>query len=369
MNMTFLGGAGWAAILLVLVGALVLFWKADRKQVAKLKDLEQFKNQYLTQMGELYRWFSSDDCALMLLDYLDRQLIGGNLRPDDTYRVDVARQGVQAVRQAVRDSHFNDRCRGAADASCSMPVPNQVVLTPGDLCELRNAWWDGLDIDVFMAVCLNELYQGRQIQIISERKEYLNPHPSMAPFDIVSEPKLKYIVNDLGQQVWPRPEELFREDACDTEAPARVQVTYELIKPTVDEKVDEILRVVRALNKTTDNVVNITGCAGKEQAAEIARHFDAGVGTRVPAESLVPLQRPVPSGWVVKRFAAEPHVLPDYLGPLEGWHHDARRAVLFGNKEAAIAAQATLAVDSKLPISVVWMVYDEGLGNYLEQLA
>lgn len=369
MSEEWMKAAVWGLVTLAMLIVLWSSWRTYRADQAKLKKLQDFRERYDVEMTQLYRWFASDVCALMVLDWLDLQLASGDLRPDGSRRLEVAIHGLQAVRQAVRDSHFNDRCRGAADASCSMPVPNQVVLTPSDFCELRNAWWDGLDIDVFMAVCLNELYQGRQIQIISERKEYLNPHPSMAPFDIVSEPKLKYIVNDLGQQVWPRPEELFREDACDTEAPARVQVTYELIKPTVDEKVDEILRVVRALNKTTDNVVNITGCASKEQAAEIVRHFDAGVGTRVPAESLVPLQRPVPSGWVVKRFAAEPHVLPDYLGPLEGWHHDARRAVLFGNKEAAIAAQATLAVDSKLPISVVWMVYDEGLGNYLEQLA
>ena len=92
---------------------------------------------------------------------------------------------------------------------------------------------------------------------------------------------------------------------------------------------------------------------------------------RLPLESLEFVKRPVPSGWAVKRSDASRHELygfyDEYLGPLDGWLQDPRRAVLFGNKEAAIAAQAALSVDSLLPIFVVWLVYDEGLGNYLEQ--
>ena len=88
---------------------------------------------------------------------------------------------------------------------------------------------------------------------------------------------------------------------------------------------------------------------------------------RLPLESLEPLHRPVPSGWAVKRPAIDARYVDNYLGPLEGWLEDPRRAVLFGNREAAIAAQAALSVDSLLPIFVVWLVYDEGLGNYLEK--
>ena len=92
---------------------------------------------------------------------------------------------------------------------------------------------------------------------------------------------------------------------------------------------------------------------------------------RLPLESLEPLKRPVPSGWAVKRSDASRHELygfyDEYLGPLDGWLQDPRRAVLFGNKEAAIAAQAALSVGSKLAISVVWLVYDPVFDTYREQ--
>ena len=82
-------------------------------------------------------------------------------------------------------------------------------------------------------------------------------------------------------------------------------------------------------------------------------------------------ERPVPSGWAVKRSDASRHELygfyDEYLGPLDGWLQDPRRAVLFGNKEAAIAVQAALSVESKLPISVVWLVYDPVFDTYREQ--
>ena len=92
---------------------------------------------------------------------------------------------------------------------------------------------------------------------------------------------------------------------------------------------------------------------------------------RLPLESLEPVKRPVPSGWAVKRSDASRHELygfyDEYLGPLDGWLQDPRRAVLFGNKEAAIAAQAALSVGSKLAISVVWLVYDPVFDTYREQ--
>lgn len=88
-------------------------------------------------------------------------------------------------------------------------------------------------------------------------------------------------------------------------------------------------------------------------------------------ESLEFVKRPVPSGWAVKRSDASRHEFyqfyDEYLGPLDGWLQDPRRAVLFGNKEAAIAAQAALSVDSKLAISVVWLVYDPVFDTYREQ--
>ena len=135
-------------------------------------------------------------------------------------------------------------------------------------------------------------------------------------------------------------------------SPHHVQVIYEVVEPTVDEKLDEVLRLVRSL----DEAKAATSHTRTGRAAE-----------RVCVESLEPLHRPVPSGWAVKRPAIDARYVDNYLGPLEGWLEDPRRAVLFGNREAAIAAQAALSVESKLPISVVWLVYDEGLGNYREQ--
>lgn len=288
------------------------------------------------------------------MDWLDRQLVGGDLRPDGSRRLEVAIHGLQAVRQAVRDSHFNDRCRGAADASCaiSVAVPNQPRVTPEQMAELRNAYLEGVDLDVFMALCLNQLLEGRTVKVITERREYLNPRPEKAPFDRLSEPTLCCIVNDLGEQVWP-----CAEAPKDGEpSPRHVQVIYEVVKPTVDEKVDEVLRLVRAMGEAK----GATGCAAMAPAAE-----------RVPVESLEPLKRPVPSGWAVKRSDARRPELygfyDEYLGPLDGWLQDPRRAVLFGNKEAAIAAQAALSVGSKLAISVVWLVYDPVFDTYREQ--
>lgn len=353
MSEEWMKAAVWGLVALAMLIVLWSSWRTYRADQAKLKKLQDFRERYDVEMTQLYRWFASDECALMVLDWLDRQLVGGEWRPDASYRLDVASHGLQAVRQAVRDSHFNDRCRGAADASCAMSVvaaSSQPRVTPEQMAELRNAYLEleGVDLDVFMALCLNQLLEGRTVKVITERREYLNPRPELAPFDRISEPEVSRIVNDLGEQVWP-----CAEAAKDGEpSPRHVQVIYEVVEPTVDEKVDEVLRLVRAMGEAK----GATGCAAMAPAAE-----------RVPVESLEPLHRPVPSGWAVKRQAPNPAEMAQYLGPLEGWLHDPRRAVLFGNKEAAIAARAALSVDSLLPIFVVWLVYDEGLGNYREQ--
>ena len=349
MSEEWMKAAMWGLVTLAMLIVLWSSWRTYRADQAKLQD---FRDRYDVEMTQLYRWFASDECALMVLDWLDRQLVGGDLRPDGSRRLDVASRGLQAVRQAVRDSHFNDRCRGAADASCAMSasVPNQPRVTPEQMADLRHAYLEGVDLDVFMALCLNQLLEGRTVKVISERREYLNPRPELAPFDRISEPVVRRIVNDLGEQVWP-----CAEAAKDGEPlPRHVQVIYDVVEPTVDEKLDEVLRLVRSLD---------------EAKAAATSHTRTGrAAERVCAESLEPLHRPVPSGWAVKRPAIDARYVDNYLGPLEGWLEDPRRAVLFGNREAAIAAQAALSVDSLLPIFVVWLVYDEGLGNYREQV-
>ena len=351
MSEEWMKAAMWGLVTLAMLIVLWSSWRTYRADQAKLQKLQDFRERYNVEMTQLYRWFASDECALMVLDWLDLQLAGGEIRPVGSCRLDVASRGLQAVRQAVRDSHFNDRCRGAADASCAMSVasvPNQPRVTPEQMADLRHAYLEGVDLDVFMALCLNQLLEGRTVKVISERREYLNPRPELAPFDRISEPVVRRIVNDLGEQVWP-----CAEAAKDGEPlPRHVQVIYEVVEPTVDEKLDEVLRLVRSL----DEAKVTTNRTGTGRAAE-----------RVCAESLEPLHRPVPSGWAVKRPAIDARYVDNYLGPLEGWLEDPRRAVLFGNREAAIAAQAALSVDSLRPIFVVWLVYDEGLGDYLEK--
>ena len=103
----------------------------------------------------------------------------------------------------------------------------------------------------------------------------------------------------------------------------------------------------------------------------LAAGYSRAVWQRTQSAPVSQVERPVPSGWAVKRSDASRHELygfyDEYLGPLDGWLQDPRRAVLFGNKEAAIAAQAALSVGSKLAISVVWLVYDPVFDTYREQ--
>lgn len=599
MSEEWMKAAVWGLVTLAMLIVLWSSWRSYRADQTRLKKLQDFRDSYTVEMAQLYRWFASDECALMVLDWLDRELVGGERRPDDSYRLDVASHGLQAVRQAVRDSHFNDSCRGAADASCAMSVAasNQPRITPEQMADLRNAYREGVDLDVFMALCLNQLLEGRTVKVISERREYLNPRPELAPFDRISEPVVRRIVNDLGEQVWPCAEDAFTVEAAapkDGEpCPHHVQVIYEVVEPTVDEKVDEVLRLMRVFENAWDKSPKSIGreeqqamraapvsqaeretiravflrngftikegqtdlkpyvyAAAEEllstaratwqhtqsagvpdgerlaellesvrlgddeakphgsgatywnnavfacqvairdalaaapaqpaaqeqhpddeavdrfavamkaklaksrekgrhgwqtasaahlsgllyrhmykadpldvanlammlhqngQAIELpqeARHdqgevqrlrealegvvkrcskehggsgyvgrdgqylkvIDAALAVskpeRLPLESLEFVKRPVPSGWAVKRPAIDARYVDNYLGPLEGWLEDPRRAVLFGNQEAAIAAQAALSVESKLPISVVWLVYDPVFDTYREQ--
>ena len=428
MSEEWMKAAMWGLVTLVMLIVLWSSWRTYRADQAKLQKLQDFRDRYDAEMSRLYHWFDSDECALTVLDWLDRQLAGGDLRPDDSRRLDVASQGLQAVRQAVRNSHFNDRCRGAADASCAMSASatNQPRVTPEQMADLRHAYLEGVDLDVFMALCLNQLLEGRTVKVISERREYLNPRPELAPFDRISEPVVRRIVNDLGEQVWPAPSTVDTgtpADASPESRPHQVEVIYEMVEPTVDEKVDEVLRLMRLFENAWDKSPRTVGreeqramkpapvseveretiravflrngftikegqtdlkpyvYAAAEELLSIAlaswqRTQSAPVSQaeRLPLESLEPLKRPVPSGWAVKRSDASRHefyelygLYDEYLGPLDGWLQDPRRAVLFGNKEAAIAVQAALSVDPKLPISVVWLVYDPVFDTYREQ--
>lgn len=140
----------------------------------------------------------------------------------------------------------------------------------------------------------------------------------------------------------------------------------------IAEEIDWLIRQWDAkASWSGERMAELLEAAGKasEMLAAWQRTQSAPVSQaeRLPLESLEPLHRPVPSGWAVKRPAIDARYVDNYLGPLDGWLQDPRRAVLFGNKEAAIAVQAALSVDSKLPISVVWLVYDPVFDTYREQ--
>lgn len=366
MNMEFLKGSAWLAVTALQLAVFAWAWRTDRRRAAKITELEAFKERYRCEMINLYRWFASDECALMVLDWLDRQMVGGELRPDDGVRHDVASHGLQAVRQAVRDSHFNERCRGATDASCAMPVPEQPSISQSQIADLRDACSEGVHPDLFMALCVNEMLRGRTLKVITERREHLNP------LDGVSAPVVRQIVNDLGERVWPRDENVYATEPDGRMGEARhVEVVYQLVKPTVDEKVDEILKLMRQFGTGANDLVNVnmTGGASPELAAKVAR--DCLTLKARPLEQAIDAalaeHRRLPSGWAVVGKSEEPGDVPRYLGPLEGWMDDPRRAVLFGNKEAAISAAATLNMVCPRDVDVVWMVYSHHLGNYVEQ--
>ena len=279
MSEEWMKAAVWGLVTLALLIVLWSSWRAYRAEQLRLQKLQDFRERYDVEMTQLYRWFASDECALMVLDWLDLQLVGGDLRPDGSRRLEVAIHGLQAVRQAVRDSHFNDRCRGAADASCAMSVvvaaSSQPRVTPEQMAELRNAYLEleGVDLDVFMALCLNQLLEGRTVKVITERREYLNPQPKMMPFDRFSEPVLRRIVNDLGEQVWPCAEDAFTVEAAAKDGeqfPRHVQVIYEVVEPTVDEKVDEVLRLMRLFENAWDKSPKTIG-REEQQAVRAAQ--------------------------------------------------------------------------------------------------
>lgn len=286
MSEEWMKAAMWGLVTLAMLIVLWSSWRTYRADQAKLQKLQDFRERYNVEMTQLYRWFASDECALMVLDWLDLQLAGGDLRPDGSRRLEVAIHGLQAVRQAVRDSHFNDRCRGAADASCAMSVvvaaSSQPRVTPEQMAELRNACLEGVDLDRFMALCLNQLLEGRTVKVITERREYLNPRPELAPFDRISEPVVRRIVNDLGEQVWP-----CAEAPKDGEpSPSHVQVIYEVVEPTVDEKVDEVLRLVRLFENAWDSRPRAIGREEQQAMRAAQRTMRQAPGSEVERETI-----------------------------------------------------------------------------------
>lgn len=95
---------------------------------------------------------------------------------------------------------------------------------------------------------------------------------------------VRQIVNDLGERVWPRDENVYATEPDGRVGEARhVEVVYQLVKPTVDEKVDEILRLMRLFENAWDNrpeVDRAGGAAGHAggAASHAADHAAGAVG-------------------------------------------------------------------------------------------
>lgn len=97
MSEEWMKAAVWGLVTLAMLIVLWSSWRTYRADQAKLKKLQDFRERYDVEMTQLYRWFASDECALMVLDWLDRQLVGGDLRPDGSRRLEVAIHGLQEL--------------------------------------------------------------------------------------------------------------------------------------------------------------------------------------------------------------------------------------------------------------------------------
>ena len=98
MSEEWMKAAVWGLVTLAMLIVLWSSWRTYRADQVKLQKLQDFRERYYVEMTQLYRWFASDECALMVLDWLDLQLAGGDLRPDGSRRLEVAIHGLQAVR-------------------------------------------------------------------------------------------------------------------------------------------------------------------------------------------------------------------------------------------------------------------------------
>ena len=377
MSEEWMKAAMWGLVTLALLIVLWSSWRTYRADQAKLQKLQDFRERYGVEMTQLYRWFASDECALTVLDWLDRQLVGGDLRPDGSRRLEVALHGLQAVRQAVRDSHFNDRCRGAADASCAMSAMISEELKRYDAYGNAMAPGDPESLAIFVLATDYADLEAENARLqsafdeLTERYGKLQTGEDSLLARVVTErdaarAQLAAIQGGTGEVV-----EVVAYLLPDYVISRRLSTHSEMKigKPLMTVAQHE--RIVAALSAQLRDANNLADQWAEKNAAlsswQRTQSAPVSKAERLPLESLEPPSRPVPSGWAVKRPAIDARYVDNYLGPLEGWLEDPRRAVLFGNREAAIAVQAALSVDSLLPIFVVWLVYDEGLGNYLEK--
>lgn len=74
--------------------------------------------------------------------------------------------------QAVQHVSTTDGCYQAGepmqltDTGAGKAVPEEILIDEGVLCELRNLWRENLDLDRYMAICIDALRRGLKINVV-----------------------------------------------------------------------------------------------------------------------------------------------------------------------------------------------------------
>lgn len=370
-------------LLMALVGVtlwcLGLSWFHYRA-VGELKDLRIFKNGYHREMGEMWRWFAGDKCSLLVLGYLDHRLDGGIADPAGQTRDELMFQGIQAVRQAVRDCHFNETLKARAETACTIEaarprsVPDEI--TPMNIQALREAHRPGIEFDEYLAVCLAEIFKGGVVNIYHVSKQEQDALGNL----VDGETRIYKITDCRGEQLWPS---MYGSDESSSEqaqpSANTVNVTYHEQPLTYEERLDlilkgvqqltarvgennEMLKMVSARETYTANIV-LDGTTGQAEGVRMAmRDLDLVRRPQLHEDEFTPR----PSGWAVM-FRTGEHAIPSWLTVLDGFTQDSRKALIFGSKEAAQASSATINSDRpQYTTHVAWVVYDGAEQRYVE---
>lgn len=83
----------------------------------------------------------------------------------------IAARGLE-VQAAVQRVSTTDGCYQASepmqltDTGAGKAVPEEIVIDESVLCELRNLWRENIDIDRYMAICLDALHRGLKVTVV-----------------------------------------------------------------------------------------------------------------------------------------------------------------------------------------------------------
>lgn len=355
-------------IVAVIVAVIVLLASYLYKVMCERDDLLSFKNRYRSQMVDLWRWFAGDKCSLLVLGYLDHQLDGGIADPAGQTRDELMFQGIQAVRQAVRDCHFNETLKARAETACTIEaarprsVPDEI--TPMNIEHLMAAHLPGIPLTEYLAVCLAEIFKGGTVNIYHVSKQEQD-----AVGNLVDGEKRIYKITDMcGNQLWPSMYGSDESSSAEAQEPAsRVHVTYHEQPLSYEEKLDLILKGVQECtarireNAPTATNIALDGTIPRSGAVLMSMR-DLVAGTELHQDEFTPR----PSGWAVM-FRTGEHAIPSWLTVLDGFTQDSRKALIFGSKEAAQASSATINSDRPQHNTyVAWVIYSREYGRYEE---